>query len=206
MTSPAYQHYNITLVRDDINHSLSFLFTCKVDPEGHPPQRRGREKTSAGTGNLIATNRACDARHKQGAAPISSDPPPLPYSEANHRALIAMRCAVNQHPFAAVEDELYQAEVAMLHPKTVLPSAATVSCDCQRLYISLATYVANYFFVSIESTPLVSNISCMKQALNTAVHLVLDGWTAPIVASYLGVVVVWCIDGQIHCAVLDFIR
>ncbi len=44
------------------------------------------------------------------------------------------------------------------------------------------------------------------QALNGTIHLVLDGWTAPIVASYLGIVVVWFSQGVIHRAILEFIR
>ena len=34
----------------------------------------------------------------------------------------------------------------------------------------------------------------------------MDGWTAPIVASYLGVVIIWCDEGTVHRAILDFIR
>ncbi|KAF8219552.1 hypothetical protein L208DRAFT_1339232, partial [Tricholoma matsutake] len=37
------------------------------------------------------------------------------------------------------------------------------------------------------------------------IHLVLDGWTAPIVASFLGIVVVWYSNGIIHRAILEFI-
>ncbi|KAF8224923.1 hypothetical protein L208DRAFT_1508099, partial [Tricholoma matsutake] len=45
-----------------------------------------------------------------------------------------------------------------------------------------------------------------KHALNSTIHRVLDGWTAPIVASFLGLVVVWFDEGVIHHAVLEFIR
>ena len=41
-----------------------------------------------------------------------------------------------------------------------------------------------------------------SKALNSTIHLVLDGWTAPIVASFLGIVVVWFQEGVIYCAVL----
>jgi hypothetical protein len=34
----------------------------------------------------------------------------------------------------------------------------------------------------------------------------MDGWTAPIVASFLGIVVVWYESGKIHRAILEFIR
>jgi hypothetical protein len=44
------------------------------------------------------------------------------------------------------------------------------------------------------------------KALNSTIHLVLDGWTAPIVASFLGLVVVWFDKGVIHRAILEFIR
>ena len=44
------------------------------------------------------------------------------------------------------------------------------------------------------------------KAHNSTIHLVLDGWTAPIVASFLGIVVVWFEEGVIYRAVLEFIR
>lgn len=88
-----------------------------------------------------------------------------------------------------VEDRLYKVEVEMLRPGTTPPKPATVSRDVQRLFIDMAVLVAQYFMT-----------------LNTAFHIVLDGWTAPIVASYLGIVIVWHADGKIYRAVLDFIR
>ena len=48
-------------------------------------------------------------------------------------------------------------------------------------------------------------LKCTK-ALKRTIHLVLDGLTAPIVASFLGIVVVWFQEGVIYHAVLDFIR
>ena len=42
--------------------------------------------------------------------------------------------------------------------------------------------------------------------MTSAIHLVLDGWTSPLISSYLGLVVVWCTNGKIHRAVLEFIR
>jgi hypothetical protein len=33
----------------------------------------------------------------------------------------------------------------------------------------------------------------------------MDGWTAPIVASFLGIVIVWYEKGIIHHAILEFI-
>ena len=39
-----------------------------------------------------------------------------------------------------------------------------------------------------------------------SIHLVVDGWTAPFVASYLGIVAIWFADGKIWRATLEFIR
>jgi hypothetical protein len=44
------------------------------------------------------------------------------------------------------------------------------------------------------------------QAINSAIHIVLDGWTAPLVASYLGIIVVWSQEGILYRAVLEFVR
>ncbi|KAF8798621.1 hypothetical protein BYT27DRAFT_7123024, partial [Phlegmacium glaucopus] len=42
--------------------------------------------------------------------------------------------------------------------------------------------------------------------LNSTIHLALDGWTSPLISSYLGLVVVWFDQGVIHRAILEFIR
>jgi hypothetical protein len=52
---------------------------------------------------------------------------------------------------------------------------------------------------------LITKVYIIK-AHNSTIHLVLDGWTAPIVASFLGIVVVWFEEGVIYRAVLEFIR
>ncbi|KAF8240469.1 hypothetical protein L208DRAFT_1233300 [Tricholoma matsutake] len=44
------------------------------------------------------------------------------------------------------------------------------------------------------------------KALNSTIHLVLNGWTAPILASFLGLVVVWFHERVIYHGVLEFIR
>ncbi|KIK76315.1 hypothetical protein PAXRUDRAFT_170334, partial [Paxillus rubicundulus Ve08.2h10] len=42
------------------------------------------------------------------------------------------------------------------------------------------------------------------QAHNDSIHLAVDGWTAPIVASYLGIVVIWPEKGVLYRTVLEF--
>ncbi|KAJ6590361.1 hypothetical protein B0H10DRAFT_2442367, partial [Mycena sp. CBHHK59/15] len=41
---------------------------------------------------------------------------------------------------------------------------------------------------------------------HSTIHAIIDGWTAPFVASYLGIVIVWFAAGKIHHAILEFIR
>ena len=77
----------------------------------------------------------------------------------------------------------------MLCPGTLLSSPMTVSRDVHQLYQTLSIDIKTYF-----------------QNLNTTIHLVIDGWTAPIVASYLGIIIIWCSDGLIHRQTLEFIR
>ncbi|KAF8579582.1 hypothetical protein K439DRAFT_1359273, partial [Ramaria rubella] len=38
------------------------------------------------------------------------------------------------------------------------------------------------------------------------IHLVMDGWTAPLHFSYLGIVIVWYAQGRINHTILEFVR
>jgi len=68
----------------------------------------------------------------------------------------------------------------------------------QRLFESISLYVTFLFNV------LTTNNSLQKR--DRVIHIALDGWTAPLVASYLGLVVIWYQDGKIYRAILEFIR
>ncbi|KAJ2923520.1 hypothetical protein H1R20_g13574, partial [Candolleomyces eurysporus] len=92
-------------------------------------------------------------------------------------------------PYNSVQDPLYVAEVEMLHPGTKLPDPTTVSHDVQLLYQEISKCVCQYF-----------------KNLGNAIYLAVDGWTAPITASFLGVVLIWSEQGEIHHIILEFIR
>lgn len=158
--SLAYDHFNISLERtcDDTGGSkeITFVFECKTDPKQHKSHRRPRMNTGAGTSNLLAGIRACDKRHGIDSLSALSTAKPgkvvnITYSEAAHRALIALRCARNQRPFNIVNDPLYEAEVRMLRPGTTLPSAETVSRDTQLLYHEISRSVKDHFLAFIHS-------------------------------------------------------
>jgi hypothetical protein len=95
----------------------------------------------------------CDTA--RGVAPVStstqaSDFVPV-YSEAAHRALIALRCATSHRPFNAVEDKYYRAEVQLLRPGTDIPTPRTVSNDINHLYLELSKDVRQYFKVCVNT-------------------------------------------------------
>lgn len=48
--------------------------------------------------------------------------------------------------------------------------------------------------------------SSALQDYDGSIHAVIDGWTAPFVASYLGIVIIWFSAGKIHRAILELIR
>ena len=147
LKSTSYTHFNISVDHILATHEMFFVFTCKADPEQHSPVRCAHMKTSSGTSNLVSSIKACN--HRQGVSGGDSldTAGSLPYSEANHRALIALRCAESQRPFNMVQDHYYQMEVAMLCPGTILPSPATVSRDSTHLYLEFSSHVMNYFVV-----------------------------------------------------------
>lgn len=152
--SDAYKHFDISL-RRDLNsdgtpHEILFVFTCKTNPEGHKPHFRPCKKTGEGTSNLQSGITQCFERrgeNRPGSA-VVGHAATVTYTEAAHRALIALRCAKNHRPFNFVLDEDYQAEVNMLRPGTKLPHPATVSRDIQAIYLDMSMHVRSYFQVS----------------------------------------------------------
>jgi hypothetical protein len=157
--SKVYDHYSVSLVRDlrpnGTPGSLCFKFECRCDPVKHHAQFRQREKTASGTSNLDRTAKACNERRGLGKPEDTSKGAQQTlgnsistYSEAKHRALIALRCASSHRPFRSVKDPFYVHEVEMLRPGTKLPSPSTVSRDVCALYDRGAHFVKDYFAVS----------------------------------------------------------
>jgi len=115
--SEVYDHYDVTLQRNMTEThqplSMALVFTCKSHPHHHTSVRtRPRGKTGDGTSNLQKDVDMC--LRKQGRGRIKPTSPAISYSEAGHRALIALRCAKNARPINSVLDEDYRLEVEML--------------------------------------------------------------------------------------------
>lgn len=106
-------------------------------------------RTSNGTANLKNSALTCDFQCGTNLLPgtLSSS---IPYSEAAHRAVIALRCATSNRPFNFVSDKYYLLEIDMLRPGTHLPSPDTVSNDIKDIYHGIASKVRDYFKVCIN--------------------------------------------------------
>jgi len=202
--SSVYDHYHVSVkrVEGDDRH-IDFIFTCKYGSSNHPPQRRRRMGTKDGTGNLRRTLTKCLGQPQSEIQPHPTED--VPYSPAAHRALIALRCAVSKRPFNSVSDPFYAQEVHMLRPGTKLPSPSTVSRDVAAMYENGSEIVKQYFSVSSNILS-GSTADPFDQEFVGAVHLVIDGWTSPLMASYLGIVVTWFSGGMLHRWILEFVR
>jgi len=203
--SPVYDHYDVSVTRVEGKDKpyIDFVFTCKYGSSNHPPRRRRRMGTKDGTGNLHKAVGKCSQKPQPVTAPHPTDN--TAYSPAAHRALIALRCAVSKRPFNSVSDPLYAQEVQMLRPGTKLPSPSTVSRDIAAMYEGGSNIVKRYFSVSLDILSS-TNPNLLDQGFTGAVHLVIDGWTSPLMASYLGIVVMWFSGGILHRRILEFIR
>ncbi|KIJ93287.1 hypothetical protein K443DRAFT_63876, partial [Laccaria amethystina LaAM-08-1] len=82
---------------------------------------------------------------KQGLDSCPKSESTIPYSEANHCTLIALRCAKSACPINMVINEDYLAEVEMLRPETLVPSPNTVQRDLMHIYTMASVFVVNYF-------------------------------------------------------------
>ncbi|KAF9046160.1 hypothetical protein BJ165DRAFT_1583618, partial [Panaeolus papilionaceus] len=145
--SNVYDHYSITIRRNEQNGSIDFIFTCATHPENHPSLIiRPRKNTSHGTSNLRKQAVVCDKKQgKETSKKISTAP--IKYSEGAHRVLIALRCAKYGRPFNMVSDEEYLLEVQMLRPETKVPLPITVQRDLIHIYEHASTHIRSYFQV-----------------------------------------------------------
>ncbi|KAF8495269.1 hypothetical protein F5888DRAFT_1615947, partial [Russula emetica] len=107
-------------------------------------------KTGEGTSNLQSGITQCFERRGENRPSNAkvAQMAVIPYTEAAHRALIALRCAKNHRLFNSVLDEDYQAEVNMLRPGTRLPHPTTVSRDIQAIYLDVSRHIRDYFQAS----------------------------------------------------------
>ena len=183
------------------NHPLNpsghiyFQFDCKDHPSSHSTvlRRRGDGSTS----NIGKSEIRCQTRQQNLAGDLSSDvsdasaPPSIvtAYSSQMHRVLLSLMSAVDHRSYGSQITKLREMEVNLLRPGTTLPSASTLSRDTLLLHTAMAQSVAQYFASYVGF-----------------IHLALDGWTSPLISSFLGTVLIWYAGGRIHRHILEFTR
>ena len=146
--SKVYEHYNMSVERDDTLKLIKYVFKCKYSEETHDTHTRLRTKTGDGTTNLQKSAAECDTTRGISRTATSPGGTSSTYTPAAHRVVIAMKSATSNHPFNAVHDKYYRMEVEMLRPGTKIPHATTVSRNIKFLYVELSKTVRDYFKVS----------------------------------------------------------
>lgn len=105
-------------------------------------------KTGDGTSNLTKSANKCNTGC--GVSTIfeaNTVLGPMPYLEAMHHVIIALKSATSHWPFNAVHDKYYRLEVELLRPGTLIPHVTTMSHDIKHLYVELSKTVCDYFQV-----------------------------------------------------------
>jgi hypothetical protein len=214
-TSRVYNHYHVGC-RDVIAPSpvtgvpafvqMEYTFTCRHDPEHCRMRTRKREATgSYGTKNLKEAVRRCNER--RGVPDDSTTIPAPEYSDARFRALLVMWCAASRQPFYALRDPVFLDIVSLLRPGTSVPSPQTTSRDVTHIYNQISLSVRDRFQVMISYLYRYDgNNLILLQDIDTAMHLAVDGWTSPLSASFLGIVVFWYEGAKIWSSILEFIQ
>jgi hypothetical protein len=142
-----YEHYDVSVERDNSSQQITYVFKCKYSEETHETHRRLWTKTGNGTTDMQKSVTECDATHGVTATSLTSSMGT--YTPGTHHVIIAMKSATSNRPFNAVRDKYYRMEVEMLRPGTKIPHVTTVSLDIKLLYVELSKTVCDYFKVSV---------------------------------------------------------
>ncbi|KIJ39995.1 hypothetical protein M422DRAFT_174391 [Sphaerobolus stellatus SS14] len=105
------------------------------------------------------------------------------------RYLLVLWVARWHRPFKIVEDPELIGIFKMLYSKVMTPSRFMVARDVDEIFTTMKAHVKQYLI-----------------DMDGKVHVVVDGWTAPQVISFLGITVQFVKNGQIRSFILNFIR
>ena len=133
--------------------------------------------------------KSCEPTLAEGDQSIAAYAHGSSYSEEMFRYGITVWVTKCHRPFAIVEDEPLQHLFRMLYDRVKIPSDTTVSRDVREVFQIAKKAVKAYL-----------------SAQKVAIHVVFDGWTAPNVLSFLGVVVAFESNGELVSILLDYVR
>ncbi|CAE6447109.1 unnamed protein product, partial [Rhizoctonia solani] len=103
--------------------------------------------------------------------------------------MLVIWCIVNHRPFHTVTDPLFLNIVHLLRPDAIVPTPQTLSSDLTYIYDIASIRIREAFM-----------------EMGSGVHLAIDGWSGPLAASFLGIVVFWRDGAQMYRAILEFVH
>ncbi|VDC05352.1 unnamed protein product [Peniophora sp. CBMAI 1063] len=178
-SSPAYKHYDIELIRDTPTRSITFVFKCKhKDPKHHDIRRARDAASSTGSSQLLTSAKVCNDRRGIIDDELNSTPRGDP---------------------SEVDGEI-------IPRYTEAGGRALLALWCansNRPFNIVADFFLRALVAMLRPGTILPTPATTR---NLPVHFAIDGWTAPLAWSYLGVVVIWYESGLMYRAVLDFVR
>ncbi|KIJ42622.1 hypothetical protein M422DRAFT_147370, partial [Sphaerobolus stellatus SS14] len=149
-----------------------------------------RVRHDSSTQNLKDHVSSCKAvNHKDEQVTMKEYTHGHQYSAGRMCYLLALWVARRHRPFKIVEDPELIEIFKMLYSKVMTPSRFMVARDVDEIFTTTKAHVKQYLI-----------------DMDGKVHVVVDGWTAPQVISFLGITVQFVKNGQIRSFILDFIR
>ncbi|SJL18670.1 uncharacterized protein ARMOST_22267 [Armillaria ostoyae] len=185
-TSDVYDHYHSPpAIKVEENGTVKYVFTCKWHGTTHI---RARKDTS--TTNLKNHAERCDMKASSTKSKQTKiDEVASRYTYGEFHLLHAEWMTQSHRPTLIIEDPKLQEIYRLLNPNVKIPSDTTLGCDIKEVYE-----------VSKER---------MKEMLKEhegRFHITFDAWAAPNSHDYLGIVLVWCHEGQIRVVTLDLVE
>lgn len=190
--SDVYSHFTISLSRNELLKEMSYILTCVHQDPLCPTHTKPRSKSNHGTKNYQNASSSCDKRNQRTTSTLPLRQTVLveekPYKQSTFNTLISLDSIDRLAPMAS-HGETFVDIAEYLNKLAVVPHRTTISLHIKKIYDVL----------SIEIRNILGRVS-------SALHLQMDGWTAPNKSSYAGVIVVFW-NGLLLCRlVLEFIK
>ncbi|RPD52702.1 hypothetical protein L226DRAFT_438307, partial [Lentinus tigrinus ALCF2SS1-7] len=178
--SEVYTHFTMPPEIIEEDGIIKYRFYCLR----HPSDYVTRSRTDSSMSNLNGHVDICDPVPVGGQHSITQFASGSTYNKAKFRYLTTTWVTSCYRPFAIVDNLPLQDMFKMLYAKVDIPSPSTVSRDVKEAFELLKGAVAAYLQPS-------------AQRQRSVIHIVFDGWTAPHVILFLGVVVAFEQAGEL---------
>ncbi|THU93761.1 hypothetical protein K435DRAFT_669627 [Dendrothele bispora CBS 962.96] len=205
-TSDTYDHYQLPPEIVGEEPDIKYVFRCIACPT----QSVTRARHDVSTSNLGRHARICPSinkSEKQNQLSIAAFAHGSTYSPGRLRLYQVEMFALNNRPFAIVEDSPYRKILTMLHAGVETRSQRSASRDLKRVFVLTKKHVKKMILVCFLILVLLRGSSlAFQQTLPGRVHIALDGWTSPNIISVFGLIMTYVQDGKIISVTLDVLR